>query len=578
MTMSGRGLNSSRWLDAIWEPNARIHNVPNGMDMLDLTGDGDTKLIILDLGSSTLKDIKLRILNGANQIAEYTMVDIPSSIIGFHTENNNNKSAVLAVGSCSSILIFKNLKPHFKFCLPLIPAHPKELNIWYKTNMDAELNIFTLKDDLKILLKEIGAASISSRTLKFLSLKTEIRQNFVEQYRKLSLFKVNVITSMSTIRKDAWTEIAFSYLVVGTEGGEILILDHRGFLIVEKYIIGWPPVAVTSSGLWAGDGQIALTGRDGQIGVIERGKTLKTWEKLSAPAVAMTILSSQGVAVVTMNSSFFAFSKQGRKLWKVQLPGNPLDMVSLPLPQNGLFLLAISIAGFGVRIYDQRHHIDTIKALESVASLKYGRLGQEEHTMAMITFGGGLNIKILKRTADFRICPYFNNNFNSLNNIKFTIPKKTTLSIEQTIREKSETTHIHRTFQQGFLRLRLNISSKVQNILIVEQQFQLLPLALQCSILGFGPQYKIKIYVTCLLERYLPNKFFLVCRNANILVKPRVITLPFIAVGFHLPAIITLVIKNRIPNRIQILVCYKGQLKPLNIITITLPITEDQIE
>jgi Bardet-Biedl syndrome 1 protein len=57
-------------------------------------------------------------------------------------------------------------------------------------------------------------------------------------------------------------------------------------------------------------------------------------------------------------------------LWKVQLPGNPLDMVSLPVPQNGLNLLAISIAGLGVRIYNQRHHVDTITALESVISLK----------------------------------------------------------------------------------------------------------------------------------------------------------------------------------------------------------------
>jgi hypothetical protein len=74
--------------------------------------------------------------------------------------------------------------------------------------------------------------------------------------------------------------------------------------------LSWPTIAVTSFGLWAGDGQIVLVGRDGQIGTIERGKTFKFWERLSAPAVAVAILSSEGVAVVTMNRSLFAFSKQ----------------------------------------------------------------------------------------------------------------------------------------------------------------------------------------------------------------------------------------------------------------------------
>jgi Bardet-Biedl syndrome 1 protein len=73
----------------------------------------------------------LRILNGADQTTEFTLLDIPNSVIGFYMENNNKTSAVLAVGACSSILMFKNLKPHFKFCLPQVPAHPKELNVRY---------------------------------------------------------------------------------------------------------------------------------------------------------------------------------------------------------------------------------------------------------------------------------------------------------------------------------------------------------------------------------------------------------------------------------------------------------------
>lgn len=47
-----------------------------------------------------------------------------------------------------------------------------------------------------------------------------------------------------------------------------------------------------------------------------------------------------------------------------------LDLVSLPVPQSGLSLLAVSTAGHGVRIYDGKHHVDTVKVMEPVSALK----------------------------------------------------------------------------------------------------------------------------------------------------------------------------------------------------------------
>ena len=52
------GLSTSRWLDAIWEPNTQIYALPKGIDMLDFTGDGDARLIIADLGH-TLNNMKV---------------------------------------------------------------------------------------------------------------------------------------------------------------------------------------------------------------------------------------------------------------------------------------------------------------------------------------------------------------------------------------------------------------------------------------------------------------------------------------------------------------------------------------
>lgn len=58
------------------------------------------------------------------------------------------------------------------------------------------------------------------------------------------------------------------------------------------------------------------------------------------------------------------------KLWHINIPGIILDLVSLPVPQNGLSLLAVSTVGYGIRIYDGKHHVDTMKIMEPVSALK----------------------------------------------------------------------------------------------------------------------------------------------------------------------------------------------------------------
>lgn len=94
--------------------------------------------------------------------------------------------------------------------------------------------MLTLADDLELLLKELGASFLSPRTLKFLSLDSNLRLSFAEQYRRLPLVKVNALTAIAIIRRDSWNDPASSCLILGTEAGEILILDPRYFSCIVK--------------------------------------------------------------------------------------------------------------------------------------------------------------------------------------------------------------------------------------------------------------------------------------------------------------------------------------------------------
>ena len=57
------------------------------------------------------------------------MVEPPCGLVGFYTENGEPRSAALAVGAGSNVFIYKNMRPHFKFCLPHLDAHPKEREV-----------------------------------------------------------------------------------------------------------------------------------------------------------------------------------------------------------------------------------------------------------------------------------------------------------------------------------------------------------------------------------------------------------------------------------------------------------------
>ncbi|XP_029770155.1 Bardet-Biedl syndrome 1 protein homolog, partial [Terrapene carolina triunguis] len=89
-----------------------------------------------------------------------------------------------------------------------------------------------------------------------------------------------------------------------------------------------------------------------------------------------------------------------------------------------------------------------------VTSIYFGRYGHEENTLIMTTKGGGLIIKILKRTA------VFEEKDTSLGppvaqSIRLSVPKKTRLYVDQTLRERENAVAMHRVFQMDLYRLRL---------------------------------------------------------------------------------------------------------------------------
>lgn len=204
-------------------------------------------------------------------------------------------------------------------------------------------------------------------------------------------------------------------------------------------------------------------------------------------------------------------------------------------------------------------------------------MGQEERTIAMITVGGGLCMKILKRTADFNVNNSISNSL-SCNTSKFSIPKKTRLFVDQTIRERAEAKKIHNTFQQGFLRLRLTTAKRAFENLSENQAAGPNPITLEANVLGLGPNYVIRILVTNISEGLSYTELYILCRSEDTDVNPCVIDLPLLPSAIPIPLTVSANLRGQISGKIKILLCKKSNPKPLGVTTVILPAAEEDFE
>jgi hypothetical protein len=60
MSHSSRGLNPQRWLDAFNDLHSSIYTFSQCMTLADINADGDSKLIVADLGTG-ISNIKLKV-------------------------------------------------------------------------------------------------------------------------------------------------------------------------------------------------------------------------------------------------------------------------------------------------------------------------------------------------------------------------------------------------------------------------------------------------------------------------------------------------------------------------------------
>ncbi|XP_038267309.2 Bardet-Biedl syndrome 1 protein isoform X3 [Dermochelys coriacea] len=442
---------NSKWLDAHYDPMANLYTFSSCIALADLHGDGEYKLVVGDLGMAG-HTMRLKVYRGTGLASESTLLDLPAAVTTFLMDQNEPRTPAVAVASGPFIYVYKNLRPYFKFTLPPLDANPLEQDVWEQAKEDM-IDPLTLKEMLEGI-RDKAEIPLSVRSLRFLAQDVPEMENFVNLHKGQPIKRQMTLPSVPAF------------------------LDVMGQFDVEY--------------------RVTVACRDGNIYILRReSKRPKYCIELSAQPVGLVRVHKNIVAGCS-DETLQGYTQKGKKLWTVYLPAPLMTMSLLDHKSRGFQAVMVGLANQEVHMYRDKNLVDIIRTQDVITSICFGRYGREDNTLIMTTKGGGLIIKILKRTAvfeekDLSLGPPV------AQSIRLSVPKKTRLYVDQTLRERENAMAMHHVFQMDLYRLRLMaarayvkaLESSLAPITSTLQE----PLKMNAVVQGIGPTFKLTLHI-----------------------------------------------------------------------------------
>lgn len=569
---------NSKWLDAHYDPVANLNTFSSCIALADLNGDGESKLVVGDLGTGGC-NMKLKVYKGTTLMTDNTLLDLPTGLTAFLMDQNEPRTPAVAVASGPFIYVYKNLRPYFKFTLPPLEVNSLELEVWSQAKED-KIDPVTLKEMLEGIRGK-AEVPLSVRSLKFLMLEPQEMETFVNLYKNQPLKRQTVITCIGTLKKNMADDDAVSCLVIGTECMELYILDPEAFTVLAKMSLPSAPAFMDVTGQFDVEFRVTVACRNGNIYILRRdSKKPKYCIELSSQPVGL-VRVNKNIVVGCTQESLRGYTQKGKKLWTAFLPAPITTMGVMDHKTRGYQAVLVGLANSEVHVYREKNLVNIVKSPDVVTSICFGRYGREDGTLIMTTKGGGLVIKILKRTAVF-------DEKDSTpgppmaQSIKLNVPKKTKLYVDQTLRERENAVGMHRAFQMDLYRLRLNAARAYVKVL--ESSLSPMsssvsePLRMNAVVQGLGPSFKLTLNIqntsACRPAMNLCISFLY--DQSLYSMKTAFFKIPLLVPGLNYPidTFVECLSDKGISDIIKVFVLREGKTAPLLTAHINMPVSE----
>ncbi|XP_076616948.1 BBSome complex member BBS1 [Chaetodon auriga] len=570
--------DGGKWLDAHYDPVAGLYTFSSCVDLADLSGDGESRLVVGDLGSGST-GMKLKVYRGTALMSESTLLDLPAGLVAFFMDLHEPRIPAVAVASGPCIYVYKNLRPYFKFTLPSLEVNTLEQDVWQQVR-EGQIDPLTLKEMLESVRKKADIP-LSVRSLRFLSLEADDMDEFVQLHKQQPIRRQTVITCIGTLKKSTADEDGVSCLVIGTESSDVYVLDPEAFIILSKMSLPAPPTMMDVTGQFDVEFRITVACRNGNIYILRRESDKPKYciELSSHPAGLVRV--GKNVVVGCTDESLQGFTQKGKKLWKAVLPAPITTMASMDLPTRGFQAVLVGLANCEVQLYRDKNLLSTIKTPDVITSICFGRYGREDGTLIMTTKGGGLMVKILKRTAAF-------DDRDSApgpplaQSVRLNVPKKTKLYVDQTLRERENGLAMHRAFQMDLSRLRLAAAKAyvkaLESSLTPMSSSLTEPLKMNAVVQGLGPSFKLTLNVqnTAACRPVMNLAISFLYDESLYRMRNPYMRIPLLVPGLIYPVetFVECTSDKGISDIIKVFVLHEGKSSPLLTAHINMPISE----
>jgi len=118
------------WIEAIRNPLAGVAGLrPSCMATADVLGDGTSQLVV------ACPDMRLRVMDGKSCAVVRTakLLGEPTSLCVFYPDTRTPRVPAVAIACGSTVYVYRNLRPFFKFKLPTLLVNEVESAAWAQT-------------------------------------------------------------------------------------------------------------------------------------------------------------------------------------------------------------------------------------------------------------------------------------------------------------------------------------------------------------------------------------------------------------------------------------------------------------
>lgn len=480
------------WLNAYKDHLAGVKCFSSCIELADVNGDGDFKLIIADAQR------RLKVFSGTSLVNDSALMTVPAAVASFYMDYRDEvRRPNVAVASGAYIFIYKNLRPYYKFGLPPVELPEVDVRTWSEVKKGA----MTPQQAFEALeAARDSGEQLSTRSIDFLGIDNERERNeFVQQHGQQPLVQQTVITCMVVLNKDKDDSTGLGCLVVGTENRFVLILDNTGASVQKKIQLPSTPVHLMCAGLLDVEYRVIAACRNGSVYCIKNGTLQGVVIEPEAQVVGLCRYDNL-LAIGTMANALHYFHLKGKKQSTVYLPSAITNMTTMiQEATNAAKAVVVALANGEVRVYAGKTLINKTQVHDVVTGMRYGRYGREDSTLVLIMKSGSIVMKILPRTASLEPNKAAVAGPPPEQDVPLKVPKRTNLYVEQTEREKQFSVDMHRVFQRDLCKLRLNTARAYVKMLTDKQGTMSYnsstSLRLTAHVQGLGPLFKVKLNV-----------------------------------------------------------------------------------